>query len=146
MQPTRRAVRDMERQAATSRFVTERKWPELIRRAGTAVMFVAGCPGGRAATSADLGILCRPAAGGARTGRAWSCPGCCFPRGPRAAWIAGSIVFRPCGYTDECRWRIPYGTLAGIVTGRVLRDTHGRTLPPTCTVPAGGSACDTQSG
>jgi hypothetical protein len=34
---------------------------------GTAVLFLGGCPGGRAATSAYLGILCRVAKGGARS-------------------------------------------------------------------------------
>src|SRR5262249_59349800 len=61
---------------------------ENARRA--AVLFLGGCPGGRAATSAYLGILCRVAKGGAR-----SRPSAAVPR---LLLVAGTR-----SYVD-CRW------------------------------------------
>ncbi len=83
-----------------------------------AVLFIGGRLRGRAATSADLGILCRVPAGGARSrpgaavpqlllvagsraepaaGRARPCLSCCLSRDPGVTWTADGITFRPGG-------------------------------------------------
>src|ERR1035441_8633768 len=93
---------------------------------------------GMAATSADVGILCRPAAGGAR-----SRPSAVVARlliagtqGYMGMQIASNLPARRICRRVRVGYPV-YGTLAGIVTGQVLWDAPGPTCLLGCNVPAG---------
>src|SRR5262249_48230034 len=96
-----------------------------------------------AATTAYLGILGRLVKGGTRI------PPAARARAPAAA-CRGNAELRGLQMASLPAWRVRRrvpvrypvcGTLAGIVTGRLLRDASGRTWLLSCDVPVGGSAC-----
>jgi hypothetical protein len=59
-----------------------------------AVLFIGGCPGGRAATSAYLGTLCRVAAGGGvRSRRSAAVSRLLLVAGTGVTWTADDIAF-----------------------------------------------------
>src|SRR5262249_11020707 len=79
---------------------------ENARRA--AVLFLGGCPGGRAATSAYLGILCRVAKGGARSRPSAAVPRLLLVAGTRSYVDCRWHPFRHGGDARAGPWGIPY--------------------------------------